>query len=84
MLLEGQEGIYERGIDAETGRTAMKVDPRYSRPTDIDGLLGDAKKTRDVLGCRPKVSFKELVSRMVVANLREAEKELLYKNAGFR
>jgi len=78
------EGVNERGINTETGRTLVLVDPRYFRPTEVDELLGDATKAREVLGWKPKVSFAELVRRMVVADLREAEKELLCKNAGYR
>ncbi|MBI4964287.1 MAG: GDP-mannose 4,6-dehydratase [Desulfomonile tiedjei] len=78
------EGIDERGVDAETGRTLVLVDPKYFRPTEVDELLGDATKAREVLGWKPRVPFAELVRRMVVADLREAEKELLCKNAGFR
>jgi GDPmannose 4,6-dehydratase len=76
-------GVEEKGIDVETGATLVAVDPRYFRPTEIDELLGDATKARDVLGWEPKVSFGELVRRMVVADLREAEKEQLCRSAGF-
>jgi len=79
---EGQ-GIDERGLDTATGRILVKVDPRYFRPTEVDELLGDAAKARKVLGWQPRVTFEELVARMVAADLREAEKELLCKNAGF-
>jgi GDPmannose 4,6-dehydratase len=77
------EGIDERGIDAETGRTLVAVDPRYFRPTEVHELLGDAAKARDVLGWKPRVTFGELVRRMVVADLREAEKEQLCRTAGY-
>lgn len=76
-------GVDEKGIDVETGVTLVAVDPRYFRPTEIDELLGDATKAREVLGWEPKVSFGELVKRMVVADLREAEKEQLCRSAGF-
>ncbi len=76
-------GRDEKGIDTETGRTLVAVDPRYFRPTEVDLLLGDATKANEVLGWKPKVSFGELVRRMVVADLREAEKEQLCRTAGF-
>jgi GDPmannose 4,6-dehydratase len=76
-------GVDEKGIDVETGATRVAVDPRYFRPTEIDELLGDATKAREVLGWKPKVSFGELVKRMVVADLRDAEKEQLCRSAGF-
>ena len=77
------EGVNETGIDSETGKTLVAVDPRYFRPTEVDELLGDATKAREVLGWVPRVSFGELVRRMVVADLREAEREHLCTTAGF-
>lgn len=77
------EGVNERGIDQATGKTVVAVHPRYFRPTEVDELLGDPSKAREVLGWRPKVGFGELVKRMVVADLREAEKESLCTRAGY-
>ncbi len=76
-------GRDEKGVDAESGRTLVAIDPRYFRPTEVDLLLGDATKAKEILGWTPKVSFGELVRRMVVADLREAEKEQLCRTAGF-
>jgi GDPmannose 4,6-dehydratase len=77
------QGSDEKGIDVESGRTLVAIDPRYFRPTEVDFLLGDATKAREVLGWKPKVGFGELVRRMVIADLREAEKEQLCRTAGF-
>jgi GDPmannose 4,6-dehydratase len=76
-------GLDERGIDSETGKELVLVDPRYFRPTEVDQLLGDGSKAKDLLGWTPKCSFSELVKRMVVADLKEAEKEQLCRTAGF-
>lgn len=77
------KGVEEKGIDEETGRTLVAVDPRYFRPTEVFELLGDATKARELLGWQSRVGFRELVRRMVVADLKEAEKELLLRTAGF-
>lgn len=77
------EGVEEKGIDQANGRMLVKVHPRYFRPTEVDELLGDASKAREILGWRPRVGFNELVKRMVAADVREAEKEKLCKSAGF-
>ncbi|MFK7696924.1 GDP-mannose 4,6-dehydratase [Paenibacillus sp. HJGM_3] len=69
-------GIEEVGINEETGEVVVSVDPEYFRPTEVDLLLGDASKARQRLGWKSKVSFQELVSLMVDADLREAEAEL--------
>jgi GDPmannose 4,6-dehydratase len=64
-------GIREEGIDPSDGRTLVAVDPRYFRPTEVDALLGDPTKARTKLGWHHKVSFDELVSEMVEADLHE-------------
>ena len=47
----------------------VEVDPRYTRPTEVDHLEGDASKAREMLGWVPKVGFKDLVEMMVDAEL---------------
>jgi GDPmannose 4,6-dehydratase len=78
------DGVDETGIDRETGRTRVEVDPRYFRPTEVERLQGDASKAARLLGWKPRVTFAELIKRMVAADLREAEKEQLCKRAGFQ
>ncbi|AAB91604.1 GDP-mannose 4,6, dehydratase; nodulation protein NoeL (plasmid) [Sinorhizobium fredii NGR234] len=63
------EGIEERGIDAATGRCVVAVDPRYFRPTEVDLLLGDATKARQVLGWRHETSVRDLACEMVREDL---------------
>lgn len=53
----------------------VQVDPRYLRPSEVDHLRGDASKAREVLGWEPKVSFNELVERMVDAEVHALNKE---------
>jgi len=48
----------------------VKVDPRYYRPTEVDFLVGDASKAKRKLGWEPKVTFKELITMMVAADLK--------------
>ena len=60
------EGVEERGIDIETGRVLVEVDPKYFRPAEVETLLGDPTKAKELLGWNPsKTSFKELVRIMV-------------------
>ena len=64
-------GLDEVGCDEKTGQDLVKVDPRYFRPTEVDYLLGDPSKARAKLGWRHRVSFDQLVTEMVEADLRE-------------
>ncbi len=60
------EGVEERGIDIDTGRILVEVDPKYFRPAEVETLLGDPTKAKELLGWNPsKTSFEELVRIMV-------------------
>ena len=77
-------GIDEVGIDAATGRTLVRVDPRYFRPTEVETLLGDATKAREKLGWTAAVKFPELVREMVEADLVLAKRDALVAKEGYR
>ena len=62
----------------------VQVDPRYFRPTEVDFLQGDATKARKKLGWKPRISFSDMVSEMVKADLEEASKDQLCMDSGFR
>ena len=62
-------GAHEKGRDAKTGAVRVEVDPRYFRPTEVDLLVGDATKAREVLGWRHRTTFETLVADMVRADL---------------
>jgi GDPmannose 4,6-dehydratase len=68
-------GATERGVLPD-GRCIIEVDPGYFRPSEVDSLLGDARKARTKLGWAPKVSFHDLVREMVEADIAEAEAEV--------
>ncbi len=67
-------GTEETGVDARSGATLVRVDPRYFRPTEVDLLIGDASKAREKLGWVPKVTFNALVSEMMDSDLAHARK----------
>ncbi len=77
-------GTDEIGIDTNTGKTIISVDPRYFRPTEVETLLGDASKAKKELGWSPRISFDQLVEEMVREDLAIAERDHLLKNAGYR
>jgi GDPmannose 4,6-dehydratase len=65
IVWEG-EGLNEVGIDKNTGKTIIKVNPKYFRPAEVETLLGDATKAKEKLGWEPKTSFKQLVEDMCI------------------
>jgi GDPmannose 4,6-dehydratase len=76
-------GVEETGIDTRTGRTVVRVDPRYFRPTEVQTLLGDASKARDKLGWTAEIAFSDLVKEMVEADLALAERDKLVTKEGY-
>src|SRR6056297_3655720 len=65
------EGKEEKGIDKDTGKVLVEVDPKYFRPTEVDLLIGDYSKAKKELGWEPQVKFEELVKLMVEADLKK-------------
>ena len=60
------EGEDEIALDWNTKKTIIGINPRYFRPAEVDSLLGDATKAKEVLGWEPKIKFKELVEDMCI------------------
>ena len=58
------QGLDEVGVDKNTGKTIVRIDDKYFRPAEVETLLGDATKAKEILGWVPKVSFKGLVKEM--------------------
>jgi GDPmannose 4,6-dehydratase len=59
-------GLEEIGVDKISGKTIIKVNPKYFRPAEVETLLGDASKAKEKLGWEPKTSFEQLVEEMCI------------------
>ena len=71
---EGQ-GVDEKGIDTQTGKTIVEVDPKYFRPAEVEQLLGNPTKAKTLLGWNPKqTSFEELVHIMAEHDMKFVKK----------
>ena len=68
------KGVNEKGIDKRTGKTIVKVGKRYFRPTEVDTLLGDARKAKKILKWKPKITFDQMVKEMVESDYKEQKK----------
>jgi GDPmannose 4,6-dehydratase len=64
------QGSEEVGVDARSGETLVSIDRRYFRPTEVDLLLGDARKAREKLGWTATTSFKDMIVEMVQSDLK--------------
>lgn len=58
----------EKGIDKQTGKILVEVDPKYYRPTEVDLLVGDATKAKKILGWEAKTKFADLARLMAKAD----------------
>lgn len=69
LRFEGEEHS-EVGIDIATGKTLVRVNPRFYRPAEVDLLIGDPTRAKQKLGWEPKTTLEELCAMMVEADLR--------------
>ena len=74
LCWEGQ-GVDEKGIDTQTGKVLVEVDPKYFRPAEVEQLLGDPTKAKTLLGWNPRqTSFEELVRIMAEHDMKFVKK----------
>lgn len=72
--------VDEIGIDKSTGKTIVKINPKFFRPAEVDVLLGDPAKAETNLGWEREIPFAELVKRMVAMDMVLVEKEIKIVN----
>ena len=70
------EGINEVGIDDATGKEIIAVDSSYYRPTEVDLLVGDAKKASKLLNWTPKTNLKSIIKEMISSDLENIKKSI--------
>ncbi|WP_322042775.1 GDP-mannose 4,6-dehydratase [Paraburkholderia sp. J67] len=63
------QGESEHGVDSTNGKTLVSVSPKFYRPAEVDLLVGDAAKAKDVLGWVATTSLEDLCSMMVKADI---------------
>ena len=75
---------YLPAVQRQIGKCVVSVDPRYFRPTEVEQLVGDASKARQVLGWRPQYDLAALVTDMIDSDLSEAKQEEHLRAGGVR
>lgn len=63
-------GEAEVGVDTQSGKTLVRVNPKFYRPAEVELLIGDAGHAKDKLGWEAKTTLEDLCARMVEADLR--------------
>lgn len=69
LRFEGKDE-QEVGIDTATGKTLVRVNPKFFRPAEVDLLIGNPARAKEILGWEPKTSLEQLCQMMVEADLR--------------
>jgi GDPmannose 4,6-dehydratase len=64
------KGVEEQAFDVRSGKTLVRVNPRFYRPAEVDLLIGNPAKAREKLGWEPRTTLEELCRMMVEADLR--------------
>ena len=82
IVWEGQ-GLNEIGRRADNGKIVIKIDPRYFRPTEVQTLLGNPSKAKEMLGWEPSITLEEIIEEMISNDLKEAKKERLLNKKGY-
>lgn len=77
------EGVDEAGVDSRNGKVLVEIDPRYFRPTEVEILHGNPAKAERLLGWKRRVSFDDLVRRMVDHDLCLVDRDIAIREAGF-
>jgi len=80
-IIKNVQGEFTENL--KPGKTVIKVDPRYFRPTEVDLLIGDPSKAKEKLGWEPKYKFEDLVKEMVESDLKLMKKDRFLTDAGY-
>lgn len=67
----------------KVGDTVVRVDPRYFRPAEVETLLGNPQKAKQVLGWEPEITVQEMCAEMVAADLKDAKRHALLRKHGY-
>ena len=70
------KGLNEKGIDANTGKILVRINPKYFRPAEVNELLGDPSKAKKILGWRHKTTFEDLVKIMLNYDMERFKRKL--------
>ncbi len=78
------KGEQEKGIDINSGKTLVEIDPKYYRPAEVDLLVGDATKAKTKLGWKPNYTVATLCKEMVQADLELFKRDKYLMDGGHK
>jgi len=71
-------GEDEIGVDTKTGKTIVRVNPKFYRPAEVELLIGNAAKAKELLGWEPQTTLEQLCHMMLTADLRRNDAGFAY------
>ena len=77
------ESLEQDSDHLKVGQQVLQIDPNYFRPTEVDLLVGDATKAKEVLGWTPNYQLEDLVKEMVASDLKLMGKERYLRDGGY-
>jgi len=80
-VVEGIEGTHAPAL--KVGDVIVRVDQRYFRPAEVETLLGDPSKAKQLLGWVPEISVQEMCAEMVREDLKVAQRHAFLKQNGY-
>jgi len=87
------EGVDEKGYiksssnpdyQVAIGKEVVAIDPRYFRPTEVELLIGDATKAKELLGWVPEYDLQDLIKDMMKSDLKLMQKDTYLKDGGYQ
>lgn len=92
LLQAVDESLFAERVGAEylsvvrnrVGDVVVAVDPRYFRPTEVDALVGDVRKAREVLGWKPEYDLSALVQEMVASDVKLMKRDAFLQAGGYK
>ena len=72
----------ENAAALSVGDVIMRIDPRYFRPTEVETLLGNPTKAKEVMGWEPEITTQQMCAKMIVEDLKIAKRHALLKSHG--
>lgn len=73
----------DKAPNLKVGQEILRIDPRYFRPAEVETLLGDPSKAKEMLGWEPQITVQEMCKEMVEEDYRTAQRYRLLKDNGF-
>ena len=73
----------DMALNLKVGQEIVRIDPRYFRPAEVETLLGDPSKAKEMLGWEPQITVQEMCKEMVEEDYKTAQRYRLLKDNGF-